>query len=354
MDQQSYSGRYFRTCSSDIKSSQGWFGKICLLGLISFIPIFGQMTVYGYAYEWGHKAAWGVTEPLPKNIYGRPGSKMLRWGWFALVISFVFALIPGLVEGIGSWMSAAGSPVTVMTSYGVVSSGGNAALSGLGSLVTFIGAIGILVASIFSPVGVMRMTMYDRLGTGLQFGKVWEMAKRDFGGLMRIFGMTLLIGLIAGLIIGIIASVVVLVVLGTTLFPVFLGASSYTMSYSAMMGYVISAVLVLIPVILILMYVAFVVSAWLQLLVARAYGYWMQQFDVANWGTKDDPLPETTAASASAQPQSPAAPQPEASAASSAPTAPEGSVMEETIEVLETEPALPADDEQPVEGEQQE
>ena len=47
MEQTNYSGRYFRTCYDDIKSSKGWFGKICLLGLIEFIPIFGQMTVYG-------------------------------------------------------------------------------------------------------------------------------------------------------------------------------------------------------------------------------------------------------------------------------------------------------------------
>ena len=44
MDQTNYSGKYFRTSYGDIKSSKGWFGKICLLGLISFIPIFGQMT----------------------------------------------------------------------------------------------------------------------------------------------------------------------------------------------------------------------------------------------------------------------------------------------------------------------
>lgn len=75
MEQTNYSGRYFRTCYDDIKSSKGWFGKICLLGLIEFIPIFGQMTVYGYCWEWAHKAAWGVDSPMPKKIYGRPAAR---------------------------------------------------------------------------------------------------------------------------------------------------------------------------------------------------------------------------------------------------------------------------------------
>ena len=118
MEQTNYSGRYFRTCYDDIKSSKGWFGKICLLGLIEFIPIFGQMTVYGYCWEWAHKAAWGVDSPMPKKIYGRPGSKMLRWGWFALVIAFVVAILPSIVMSIGGWLSSLGAETGIYTATG--------------------------------------------------------------------------------------------------------------------------------------------------------------------------------------------------------------------------------------------
>ena len=35
--------QYFKSAWGDIKNSPGWFGKLCLLALINFIPIFGQI-----------------------------------------------------------------------------------------------------------------------------------------------------------------------------------------------------------------------------------------------------------------------------------------------------------------------
>ena len=39
--------QYFKSAWGDIKNSPSWFGKICLLALINFIPIFGQIVAYG-------------------------------------------------------------------------------------------------------------------------------------------------------------------------------------------------------------------------------------------------------------------------------------------------------------------
>lgn len=221
MEQTNYSGRYFRTCYDDIKSSKGWFGKICLLGLIEFIPIFGQMTVYGYCWEWAHKAAWGVDSPMPKKIYGRPGSKMLRWGWFALVIAFVVAILPSIVMSIGGWLSSLGAETGIYTATGryMVVNPGNILYAGLGWILYVVGLVLLVFASVITWVGVIRMTMYDRLGAGFQFAKVWAMIKRDFGGIMRIFGMMLLFEVIGAIIIGIITLIVLSIVLGATLTP---------------------------------------------------------------------------------------------------------------------------------------
>lgn len=296
---QSMNGRYYRTCMNDIRSSEGWFGKICLLGVISFIPVFGQMTVSGYAYEWAHKAAWGIQDPMPKKIYGRPGSKMLRWGWFVIVIALVFALIPFFVSLIGSIINAAGSPNVVYTGRGVRTIGNsNPALMGVGGFIAFVGLVLAIFSYIFAWVGCIRMTIYDRLGTGLQFGKVWKMAKHDFGGLMRIFGMSL----IWGFIISIILSVICMVIVMIFVVPAMAAGVYASSNNTAVAGLVLASMAVASPLFLVLFYVGSVAQSFLSILIARAVGYWARQFDVASWGAKDDPLPfETQAAQQTTQ-----------------------------------------------------
>lgn len=310
MDKTNYSGKYFRTSYGDIKGSKGWFGKICLLGLIEFIPIFGQMTVYGYAWEWAHKAAWGVDTPMPKKIYSRPGSKMLRWGWFALVIAFLIALIPGIVMSIGSWFSSMGMETGIYTATGryMVVSPGNFGFAALGWVVNVIGIVLAVFACVISWVGTIRMTMYDRLGTGLQIGKIWAMIKQDFGGIMRIFGMVILFEIIGGIIIGIIVAIILALVLGATLTPLILMASSGGYPDSAIVGYLVTLVMTMLPLLLLISYVWFVYSVFVQLLLARAVGYWTRQFNVAAWGTKDDPLPFEVAGGQPDAPHPPHAP----------------------------------------------
>ena len=43
---------YFSAAWNDVKSSQGWLGKMFLLGLIAFIPVFGPVVLLGYAFGW--------------------------------------------------------------------------------------------------------------------------------------------------------------------------------------------------------------------------------------------------------------------------------------------------------------
>lgn len=360
MDKTNYSGKYFRTSYGDIKGSKGWFGKICLLGLIEFIPIFGQMTVYGYAWEWAHKAAWGVDTPMPKKIYSRPGSKMLRWGWFALVIAFLIALIPGIVMSIGSWFSSMGMETGIYTATGryMVVSPGNFGFAALGWVVNVIGIVLTVFACVISWVGTIRMTMYDRLGTGLQIGKIWAMIKQDFGGIMRIFGMVILFEIIGGIIIGIIVAIILALVLGATLTPLILMASSGGYPDSAIVGYLVTLVMTMLPLLLLISYVWFVYSVFVQLLLARAVGYWTRQFNVAAWGTKDDPLPFEVAGGQPDAPHPPHAP----AGASEMPAPPTGEPVNVTVtsdssvevppalnpvdvaEALDAEPELPASD----------
>lgn len=363
----SMNGRYFSTAWNDIKNSEGWIGKIFLLGLINFIPIFGQMTVYGYAFEWGHKAAWGMHTPLPKKIYGRKNSKMLRWGWFALVILFVCTIIPAIVAGIGNAISdsstAAQTAAMYSHHYHASMATGNILLGALGGVIAFVGFVLSIAAVFFFWAGTMRMMMYNRLGTGLQFGKVWSMIKHDFGGLLRIFGMSIVCFVVYFLVFAIVVSIVGAGVIGTLFVGAAAGSGMYSMDSDAALGFILMALVSALPLVIVLYYLSSVAEAFIQLLVSRALGYWTRQFDVANWGKKDDPLPferaqEPDSSAAGAEPQQPAAsapdeepaaePQPEAP---DQPEAPEQPTDEEpAVEPQPESPEAPSDEAPEKEG----
>lgn len=363
----SMNGRYFSTAWNDIKNSEGWIGKIFLLGLINFIPIFGQMTVYGYAFEWGHKAAWGMHTPLPRKIYGRKNSKMLRWGWFALVILFVCAVIPAIVTGIGNAISdsstAAQTAAMYSHHYHASMATGNVLLGALGGVIAFVGFVLSIAAVFFFWAGTMRMMMYDRLGTGLQFGKVWSMIKHDFGGLLRIFGMSIVCFVVYFLVFAIVVSIVGAGVIGTLFVGAAAGSGMYSMDSDAALGFILMALVSALPLVIVLYYLSSVAEAFIQLLVSRALGYWTRQFDVANWGKKDDPLPferaqEPGSAAADAEPQQPAASaddeEPAAEPQSEAPGHPEAPEQptdeEPAVEPRPESPEAPSDEAPEQEG----
>ena len=72
--------KYFQTAWNDVKNSPGWFGKMCLLALVNFIPIFGSIVSYGYLYGWAREIAWGVHQPMPASIFSNDDGKFWRRG----------------------------------------------------------------------------------------------------------------------------------------------------------------------------------------------------------------------------------------------------------------------------------
>ena len=84
---------YFRTAWADIKNSPGWFGKLCLLALILFIPVFGPIVLYGYAFGWARDMAWDVHRPMPARIFGNEDGKLYSRGFFAWLILLVAGLV---------------------------------------------------------------------------------------------------------------------------------------------------------------------------------------------------------------------------------------------------------------------
>ena len=286
--------KYFQTAWNDIKNSPGWFGKLCLLALISFIPIFGQIVVFGYLYGWARQIAWGAHVPMPASIFANEDGKFWRRGVFIFVISFVFTLIPTIIMQVGLSMQGTDLYSTLYNLNGngavagVASAASSASVAG-GWALYMVGLLLTVVIEVIAWIAYMRTSIYDSLSAGFQFGKLWKMLRKDTSGILKIFGMNLLVGLIIGAIATVVISVitVVFVLVG-------IGGAASSQSGGAAASIMLSFGGIFMVLLMVAIYFVVVGSMFVETLTARAMGYWTMQFDVPNWRGQDDPMPFET------------------------------------------------------------
>lgn len=265
---------YFAASWADVTKSPGWLSKLVRLGLLCLVPIFGAIVANGYLYAWARDIAWNVHRPLPDRIFGNEDGNLYKRGFFIILIGFVFSLAPGILYFVGGFISG----VFVMSSsvpWGYTSMGALIA-SMVFSLLSLVLAFAV---TFFYWVGAMRTSIYGSLSAGFQLGKIWAMIRYDFTGLLRIFGMSLLCGLVLGFAIGI----------ATMIFVLFFIAGSFAFASSTGMSMVGVAICML--VIGALCVFSIVGGVIVEALIARALGYWTRQFEVSQWGGQEDPLP---------------------------------------------------------------
>lgn len=299
---------YFKSAWRDVTSSPGWMGRVCLLALVSFIPVFGQIVLFGYLLGWARDVAWGVSSPLPGRIFGNEDGKLYSRGLFAWVLSLICSLLPLAVEVL--WMI----PASGMALFGWGSHGFSPLLAfGMGGMVSVVlVAVATVAASLFWLVGSMRMSIYGRLGPGLQFGRIFSMIRYDAGGALRLVGMNLACAAVVVAIIVALFLVAALLLVGLMI-PV--AGFSGLMSGEWVAGlFVAGGVLVFfVPLVLVVAFVAEVLVVLMYALVIRAGGYWVRQFDVPAWRGQDDPMPfeeQAVRAAAVVPPRPAAAPNP--------------------------------------------
>ena len=281
--------KYYRTALNDLRNTKGWFKKLLLLALLNLIPIFGQIVTFGYLYGWAREIAWGVNNPLPDRILGNEDGKLYRRGFFALVITFVFSLAPGVVDFFSELLTGGG----VLGFSQLFSEGARQAASvpgafalTLGSLLGIVSFVLQFAVVMLGWVAIMRMSIYDDLGAGFQITTIWKMACRDVSGLFKILGMCVLIGAIIGILFTIAFSLVTIVI-----FAGALAVSADITTESQAIATVLGAGLIGIPIFLLLAYFLMVGIVYVEALATRAVGYWTYQFNVPQWRGKDDPLP---------------------------------------------------------------
>lgn len=261
---------YFSRSWALIGKEPGWYKVPLVMGIANFVPIAGPLGTSGYVFEWSRLIAWGA-DAAPKRR-GIGVGECIKSGWrgFASTIGWAAAL--GIVMSL----------VSGATDGGVVPF--------LLSLV-----IGVFGGTILA-VCCVRAAIYQNFKAGYRADRIFDMLKRDFGGIARIAGLCILISLIITLAMYLIA-LVAFIPLITKLVSMAAYTSAHAYSSYAGDSYyvyseIISTLMGMIPVLLVIGYLGSVATSFAGLVEYAAVGLWMRQFNVPAWGASGDPLPQ--------------------------------------------------------------
>lgn len=284
------------TAWHDLTTSPHWKFRIFLLTLISLIPVFGWIVVFGYLYGWARDIAWDIHEPLGE-IFADEDGLLLRRGFFAFIIAIVFALAPRFAAvflesllKIGPSHFIGSNPILPLDSFPIsgLSSTATGLFAGTYSSVMLLMHFASFLMLMLAWIGCMRMSIYGRLAPGFQLGRIWSMFRHDAKNILKILGLYLLVSFC------IIASITALEILSLEIeffLVVDLGGLTPYSSEPFFSGMSPASYLMLMPILIFLPLTATVGNIILHAVTIRAVGYWVRGFDVPHWMGQDDPLP---------------------------------------------------------------
>lgn len=275
--------RYFYDSWHDITSSPGWFVIILKLALVSLIPVFGAIVVYGYLYTWARERAWGINQPMPRRIFENKDGKLYSRGGLIFIISLIVAAITSFILNVD--MLASVTRISQMLAYSPQSLSDPNVLFNMLPLyvVPHSSLFGMVVSVILTIVGwimSMRVAIYDSFNAGFRLDKVWKMLTHNTLGILKVWLMSIIVTVVVTIVGLVIAGLIVIIPM----------AACFTMS-GATVNAAIAAILLIIPLLLLAVYVALVLSSIETALVIRALGYWTETFNVPEWGSYAEPLP---------------------------------------------------------------
>lgn len=333
-------GRYFSRAWSLLTREKGWWKPVAVCAAADLVPVAGPLGVLGYKLEWARLVAWGA-DVSPKRHGVRVGS-CISSGWRGFLVLLVWSLVMGVIGGVCG------------------------ALPLIGGLLSTLWTICCLYLGMVVSVATLRATIYQKAGAGFSWKNLVELGRRDPSGLFSILGWEMLCYLVIALVSGIVLSVTALgampriISLASELGYYNSGLSPYgdleyyvTQLAMELFFYVIAA---FGPTLIVLALIALVLRNGISMVVYAALGLWIRQFDVANWGRSEEPLPSTAFAGEKVTDAAPpVAPATVADAPAETPVRP----AEPAVPVAEPEPAAvepepaaaPAEPEEPTASE---
>ena len=184
----------------DVKATKGWFGKVCLMALMYFVPVLNWV-VDGYALRWARQLSLGQVEGLPKKIFC---DRAFVNGAMKFLVSLVAAIAVSIVSSI------------------------------LG-LVPFVGALAAIAFGIFVDmfmnIAYVRMSLFDELGEGFNIKKAFNSMKKEPGKAFMIeFMPSLIIFLTVSAVVFIVTILCILttgLAVWSAVYPMIEAAGSY-------------------------------------------------------------------------------------------------------------------------------
>ena len=245
---------------------KGWFKPLLVLSAAQMVPVVGQFGASGYALEWGRLTAWGV-DSSPKQKGVKVGA-CIASGARAFVVMLGYALVIGIVRALLGKLLGDGAS----------------------------GIVGVVVSaavSVLVTVATLRATIYQSIGAGYGLGRIWDMIKRDYLGLLRIMGMVLLLALGIGAMASLMVGIVMVAHLNDMIDLIVRVESSTYVDEMEVALMVLKWLSGMLPFLLVVGYLLGILGAGANMLEKAAVGLWMRQFDVQHWGESSDPLPGT-------------------------------------------------------------
>lgn len=322
-------GRYFSRAWSLLTREKGWWKPVAVCAAADLVPVAGPLGVLGYRLEWARLVAWGA-DVSPKRHGVRVGS-CISSGWRGFLVLLVWSLVMGVIGGVCG------------------------ALPLIGGLLGTLWTICCLYLGMVVSVAALRATIYQKAGAGFSWKNLVELGRRDPSGLLGILGWEMLCYLVIALVGGIVLSVTALsaapriISLASELGYYNGGLYGYSYGYGSPYGgseyyvaqelffYVIAA---FGPTLIVLGLIALVLRNGISMVVYAALGLWIRQFDVANWGRSEEPLPSTAFAGEKVtDAAAPVAPATVAGAPAEEPVRPAAPAAEPTAPGVKPEPA---------------
>ena len=214
----------------DVFKDPGIVKNSLLLGLINCVPILNFVAT-GYAMRWGRRAAFRVGDKLPSGYFG---DREFVNGFFFVVAALVWSLIMILA-----------------------------------CFIPLAGWVAIILAVPFVTLSLSYLAVADNLGAAFRFGQIWNVGKRNYGGLWLLTLAPAAISILASALLGTLSTSLGGVDL-TTLMLTDANYASTIMSLSA-------------PTMIVTLVVEFaeaVVTVIVTLIQYRAMGYWIGRHGV--------------------------------------------------------------------------
>ncbi len=259
--------RYFARSWALLTRDKGWIKPVLVLTVAALVPIVGPLALLGYALEWARLTAWGVAS-APKQRDVRVG-ECIASGFRACVVAIVWIIVINVVSYLLRQIPQAGE------------------------MLYFIWSIFSVFIGLMMAVAMMRATIYQKIGAGLNIRAVWQMTTHDVGGLFRIFGLSLFVSALVGLAVCLVVIAGVASSLGSLAYSLgALGsASNTTLYYDQLAEVIMQFFYVMGPTLLVAVVIGSLGTVVLSLLYYTAVALWMRQFNVGSWRGEKDPLP---------------------------------------------------------------